>query len=98
MAIQGTSKLSVPNQTSTFNWGGGTITAPFDFGQSATTTGGTMTINGSDVTLGGTLNNYGTVNWSSQNGQSQPGPNIINLTSAGTFNNFGTFNINTAST
>ncbi len=49
----------------TFNWGAGTLNANVDFSQVGS--GGTLTINGSDVTVGGALTDNATLNWSSAN-------------------------------
>lgn len=79
----------------TFSWGAGTLSAPTTF--SASGAGGTLTINGSNVTLNNTLTNYGTITWSSANPQNAPGPNIA-FGGSGSLNNNGTFNIQTSST
>ncbi|HEY7427374.1 MAG TPA: hypothetical protein VH682_24280 [Gemmataceae bacterium] len=95
IAGAGTGMLSIKGANAAWNWGGGTINVYTVF--STPGGGGTITINGSDVTLNSTLVNNGTINWSSNNPQQGPGPNI-NLGTLGRLSNTGTFNIQTTST
>jgi hypothetical protein len=74
VTIAGSGPLSIKGQSPAFKWGAGTINTPVSFSQAGS--GGTMTINGSDVTLNNTLTNWGTMNWSSANPKNGPGPNI----------------------